>query len=72
MSRRDLHFVVGTMPAEAIKVAVRVRPFNGREKELKSELVISMEGPSQVCSLELLQGPTVSEFVGMFSRVRDL
>ena len=30
------------MPAEAIKVAVRVRPFNQREKDLKSDLVVKM------------------------------
>jgi len=34
------------MPAEAIKVAVRVRPFNDREKEMKSPLCVSMAGES--------------------------
>lgn len=32
--------------AEAIKVAVRVRPFNQREKDLKSTCVIEMSGPT--------------------------
>ena len=28
----------------SVKVAVRVRPFNAREKELNSELCIDMQG----------------------------
>lgn len=28
----------------SVKVAVRVRPFNGREKEAKSRTIIRMEG----------------------------
>lgn len=30
---------------EAVKVAVRVRPFNGREKEANSKCIIRMDGP---------------------------
>jgi len=33
------------MSAEAVKVAVRVRPFNGREKEQNSKCIIKMKGP---------------------------
>ena len=33
------------MAAEAVKVAVRVRPFNGREKEQNSRCIIRMKGP---------------------------
>lgn len=29
----------------SVKVAVRVRPFNQREKDLKSELIVDMEDP---------------------------
>lgn len=32
----------------SVKVAVRVRPFNPREKDLNSKLCIGMEGPSTV------------------------
>ena len=32
------------MAEENVKVAVRVRPFNQREKEAKSKLVVSMTG----------------------------
>ena len=32
------------MSEENIKVAVRVRPFNGREKEASSKLCVSMAG----------------------------
>ena len=28
----------------SVKVAVRVRPFNGREKQLSSQLVVNMTG----------------------------
>ena len=31
------------MSAESIKVAVRVRPFNGREKEQNSKCIIRMQ-----------------------------
>ena len=31
--------------AESVKVAVRVRPFNGREKEANSKCIIRMVGP---------------------------
>ena len=34
----------GTLQAENVKVAVRVRPFNGREKERKSTCIIKMSG----------------------------
>jgi hypothetical protein len=30
--------------AEAVKVAVRVRPFNSREKERNAKLIIEMNG----------------------------
>lgn len=30
--------------AEAVKVAVRVRPFNGREKDRGAKLIIAMNG----------------------------
>ena len=33
------------MSAESIKVAVRVRPFNDREKKMKAKLIIKMNGP---------------------------
>ena len=33
------------MSAEAVKVAVRVRPFNGREKEANSRCIVRMKGP---------------------------
>ena len=39
----------------SVKVAVRVRPFNGREKGLSSQLVVQMTG-SQVCL-----SPAISE-----------
>jgi len=32
----------------SVKVAVRVRPFNGREKELNSTLCVGMEGPMTI------------------------
>eukprot|EP00741_Cyanophora_paradoxa_P014022 tig00020725_g13535.t1 len=32
--------------AESVKVAVRVRPFNQREKDRNAKLIISMDGPS--------------------------
>ncbi|RMZ97655.1 kinesin KIF28P, partial [Brachionus plicatilis] len=32
------------MSEENLKVAVRVRPFNGREKEANSKLIVSMTG----------------------------
>ena len=32
--------------ADNVKVAVRVRPFNGREKDLKCFNIISMDGPT--------------------------
>ena len=31
----------------SVKVAVRVRPFNGREKQLSSQLVVNMTGQRQ-------------------------
>lgn len=31
---------------DSVQVAVRVRPFNDREKDMGSELIISMNGPS--------------------------
>lgn len=36
------------MPGENIVVAVRVRPFNGREKKLKSKLCIEMDGKQTI------------------------
>lgn len=35
------------MAAESVKVAVRVRPFNGREKEQNSHCIIRMSGCAQ-------------------------
>ena len=43
------------MPAEAIKVAVRVRPFNQREKDLKSKLVVKIGGSAPGGESSLLQ-----------------
>ena len=31
-----------------VRVAVRVRPFNGRERQMESRLVVDMAGDSQV------------------------
>ena len=31
-----------------VRVAVRVRPFNGRERQLESRLVVEMAGGTQV------------------------
>jgi len=36
--------------AEALKVAVRVRPFNQREKDRDAKLVIDMQGPTTIIS----------------------
>ncbi|RDD36046.1 Kinesin-like protein KIF1B, partial [Trichoplax sp. H2] len=33
------------MSGEAVKVAVRVRPFNSREKERNAKLIVEMAGP---------------------------
>ena len=33
---------------ESVKVAVRVRPFNSREKDAKSKLIIAMSGSQTV------------------------
>eukprot|EP00794_Sanderia_malayensis_P019282 gene19282-21208_t len=32
------------MPDESVRVAVRVRPFNSREKDRSAKLIIDMEG----------------------------
>jgi len=34
--------------AESVKVAVRVRPFNGREKERNAKCIIRMQGPTTI------------------------
>ena len=34
--------------AESVKVAVRVRPFNGREKERNAKCIIRMKGPTTI------------------------
>ncbi|XP_013396997.1 kinesin-like protein KIF17 [Lingula anatina] len=39
------------MAAEAVKVVVRCRPMNSREKDLKCSLVVSMDSASGGCSL---------------------
>ena len=39
------------MAAEAVKVAVRVRPFNGREKEANSRCIIRVRLPRSARSL---------------------
>lgn len=36
------------MSEEAVKVAVRVRPFNKREKEAKASLCVAMSGPTTI------------------------
>lgn len=38
------------MTEENVKVAVRVRPFNQREKDAKSELVVQMSGNQTMIS----------------------
>lgn len=42
--RRPIH--TAAMPEENVKVAVRCRPFNSREKERNAKLIISMDGPT--------------------------
>jgi kinesin family protein 1 len=36
------------MAEEAVKVAVRVRPFNKREKEASSKLIVAMTGNTTI------------------------
>ena len=36
------------MAEESVKVAVRVRPFNRREKEADSKLCVAMSGPTTI------------------------
>lgn len=36
------------LQAENVKVAVRVRPYNGREKDQKSTCIIKMDGPMTI------------------------
>ena len=36
------------MAEESVKVAVRVRPFNKREIEAKSKLIVAMSGPTTI------------------------
>jgi kinesin family protein 1 len=38
------------MAEENVKVAVRVRPFNQREKDAKSKLIVAMEGVQTIVS----------------------
>ena len=42
----------------SIQVAVRVRPFNSREKEKTSKCIISISGPSTTITDDLLQEKT--------------
>jgi kinesin family protein 1 len=38
------------MADENVKVAVRTRPFNQREKDAKSKLIVQMNGPQTIIS----------------------
>jgi len=50
----------------SVKVAVRVRPFNGREKQMSSSLVVNMTG-SQVTLQPVPQDPDKSGSSGHLS-----
>ena len=38
-----------------VRVAVRVRPFNGRERQMESRLVVDMAGETQVETTALMR-----------------
>ena len=38
-----------------VRVAVRVRPFNGRERQMESRLVVDMAGDTQVETTALMR-----------------
>ena len=45
------------MADENVKVAVRVRPFNSREKERGSTLIIEMDNPKTIINVRPLLRP---------------
>jgi kinesin family protein 16B len=47
-----------------VRVAVRVRPFNGRERQLDSRLVVEMAGETQVSLLPAVQEGQAAAFAG--------
>lgn len=49
-----------------VRVAVRVRPFNGRERQMDSRLVVGMAGETQVKTELLNTRPDLSYWIGTF------
>ena len=47
-----------------VRVAVRVRPFNGRERQMDSRLVVEMAGETQVKTELLNTRPVLSYWIG--------
>ena len=46
-----------------VRVAVRVRPFNGRERQMDSRLVVGMAGETQVQTELLNTRPVLSYWI---------
>ena len=46
-----------------VRVAVRVRPFNGRERQMESRLVVEMAGETQVKTELLNSRPSLPNWI---------
>ena len=54
-----------------VRVAVRVRPFNGRERQLDSRLVVEMAGETQVMIIAISTSSTMKSTITISSTMKS-